>query len=127
MYLQLSSRRVDGWSVVHAAGELDIATADTLRDRVTALLVRDGPRARVIVDLSALVFCDASGVGALVEARNIARTHLGELRLAGPRGRVLRLLRLTELDRLMPIFPTVRDAIAATTAPAAGTRTAQPA
>ncbi|MFB7667671.1 STAS domain-containing protein [Kitasatospora sp. NPDC056138] len=110
MYLQLSSRREDGWWVVRAAGELDIATAEQLRLQVSGILARRGPRARVIADLSGLSFCDAYGAGALVDAHKTALRHGGRFLLAVPEGRVLHLLRLTGLDRLLPVFPTVHEA-----------------
>ncbi|GAA2247651.1 MULTISPECIES: anti-sigma factor antagonist [Kitasatospora] len=111
MYLQLSSHREDGWSVVRVAGELDIATAEQLRLQVSGALARRGPRARVIADLSELEFCDACGASALIDAYHTARRHGGRFCLVVPEGRVLRLLRLTGLDRLLPVFPTVREAL----------------
>ncbi|MGK4584106.1 anti-sigma factor antagonist [Kitasatospora sp. HPMI-4] len=116
MYLQLSSHREDGWSVVHVAGELDIATAEQLRQQVSGVLARRGPRARVIADLSELDFCDACGASALIDAYRTARRHGGRFCLVVPEGRVLRLLRLTGLDRLLPVFPTVHDAARAAVA-----------
>ncbi|MDH6125667.1 STAS domain-containing protein [Kitasatospora sp. GP82] len=118
MYLQLSSHREGSWSVVHVAGELDIATAEQLRLQVTGVIARRGPRARVIADLSELTFCDACGASALVDAYNTARRHGGVFCLAVPEGRVRRLLRLTGLDLLLPVFPTVREAVFRSTATA---------
>lgn len=68
------------------------------------------------MDLSALDFCDASGLGALVNTYRTAQLHGGQLRLAIPPGRVLRVLQLTGLDHVLPVFPTVRDAVAGTNA-----------
>ncbi|MDH6580498.1 STAS domain-containing protein [Kitasatospora sp. MAP5-34] len=110
MDLTLTSRRKDGWSVVHVEGELDIATADQLSDRITRDLERRSRRARLVVDLSDLEFCDASGLRALREADTAARRLGGQLRLAIPEGRVLRVVRLTGLDQVLPVFPTLHDA-----------------
>ncbi|MEV0532862.1 STAS domain-containing protein [Kitasatospora sp. NPDC050463] len=112
MDLKLSSRREGGWVVMRVEGELDIATEDRLRRRLNRALVRRGRHARFVVDLSRLDFCDASGLSALVDAHRTALRHRGQLRLAVPKGRVLRVLRLTELDRVLPVYPTVGDAVA---------------
>ncbi|WP_063771925.1 STAS domain-containing protein [Kitasatospora mediocidica] len=110
MDLKLTSGRRYGWSVVHVEGELDIATADQLSERLKRDLDRRGPRARLVVDLSGLEFCDASGLRALLEADTTARRLGGQLRLAIPEGRVLRVVRLTGLDQVLPVFPTLHDA-----------------
>ncbi|MDY0810868.1 STAS domain-containing protein [Kitasatospora purpeofusca] len=111
MDLRLSSRRESGWFIVQVEGELDIATRDQLRRRLKRALVRRGRHARLVVDLSRLGFCDASGLAALLDAHATALEHQGQLRLAIPEGRVLRVFRLTDLDRVLPVYPTVRDAV----------------
>jgi anti-sigma B factor antagonist len=92
-------------TVIALDGELDIASTPSLRERLHAALAdaaaaSTGPR--VVVDLSGVTFCDASGLALLVDARR--RTGPGgTVVLAGPRPQLLRLLRVTGLDRVFTV------------------------
>lgn len=97
-------------------GELDIATTDELRRRLTDALSAVDGGVRLVVDLTRLDFCDASGLGALLAARETAERLGAKVRLAITEGRVLRVIRLTQLDRVLPVYPTVRAAVSATDA-----------
>ena len=68
---------------------------------------------RLIVDLSAVGYADASGLAVLVGAGRRAGLLGGWLRLASPTPGVARVLSVTGLDRHLATFPTVADAITA--------------
>src|SRR4051794_18373389 len=63
-------------------GELDLATAPELEDKVLAA-VRDGGRA-VVVDLRELTFMDSTGVRAIVAAHKAAEEAGTDLRVIRP-------------------------------------------
>ncbi|MDI2129014.1 STAS domain-containing protein [Yinghuangia seranimata] len=108
--LRISSYPWRSWMVVELFGELDIASAAALGDALEEVLeARRG--ARVVVDLSGLDFCDASGLGALVAGYHSAREQGGELRLVCPEGLTRRLLRITELTDLMRVADTLGQAV----------------
>ena len=65
---------------------------------------------QVIVDLAGLKFIDSSGVAALARGRNHPRHAGGDLLLAAPQQLVLRLLSLTDLTELLPVFASVDQA-----------------
>src|SRR5438132_13951524 len=71
----------------------------------------------LIVDLSDVKQIDSAGISALLLAQRQMKIHTGEVRLVGVREDVLSMLRLTQLDRLFPIFSTVEEALAAVSAP----------
>ena len=71
---------VEGAMVLSLGGELDIATAARLTDRVRAL-VEQG-HTRVVLDLAHLDFCDCTGLRALLVARGIATEAGGWVRLS---------------------------------------------
>jgi anti-anti-sigma factor len=75
-----------------------------------ALSAAAAPGSRVIVDLEGLAFIDCSGLCAMVSAWNQARQAGGDLRLAAPQQLVLRLLSLTDLTGLLPVFASVDQA-----------------
>ncbi len=100
-------------------GEIDLRTAGALRDRLVELHGGPaGPR-RLVADFTAVPFCDAAGLGALVAAHNQIAAVGGEIVLAGVRPAQLRLLRITGLHKLFPVHAAVDDVWAAPGPPAA--------
>ncbi|HEX6450342.1 MAG TPA: anti-sigma factor antagonist [Trebonia sp.] len=108
--LSLTSRAEHGGCTVAAlSGELDITSAPALREELLRLL---SPAAsRLIIDLSAAGYTDASGVAVLVGSARRARLLGGWLRLASPAPEVTRVLSVTGIDRHLPTFPTVQAAL----------------
>ena len=105
----LSVRRRDGYTIVTISGEIDIACAPALREQLLGLL-RPGA-SRLVVDLSRVTFCDASGLAVLVGVARRVGLLGGVLRLAAPTPLVSTVLRLTGLDSRFEIFATVPEAI----------------
>lgn len=111
--LTLSVRGQNGYTIATISGDLDIACVPALREQLLGVL---GPHAnRIVVDLSPVAFCDASGLAVLTGASRRAWLLGGVLRLAAPAPPVAAVLRLTGLDLRFEIFATV---LAATSAPA---------
>ena len=54
------------------------------------------------MDMSGLTFCDASGLGVLARIARHARQAGGQLRLISARPSLLKIIRLTGLDRSSP-------------------------
>lgn len=96
-------------AIVALHGELDLDTTAALRERLLAALHRS-PRL-LIVDLSDVSFCDASGLAMLVGTQRRA-TALGiTLRLTAPGPLITKLLHITGLDRSLTVHPTLHDAL----------------
>ena len=73
--------------------------------------------AAVIADFTNTGFCDTAGIHEVVKARRLALACEVELRLVIPPG--LRLLfRMTGLDKVLPVYPDLTQALAADPAPA---------
>lgn len=107
--LSLSTRAERGHVLAALSGELDIASAPALREQLLSLL---RPAAgRLVIDLSAVRYADASGLAVLAGTARRARLLGGFLRLAAPAPAVARVLRLTGMDRQLDTFRTVRAAI----------------
>ncbi|MGE5291728.1 MAG: STAS domain-containing protein, partial [Micromonosporaceae bacterium] len=81
------------YTVAALGGELDIACAPTLREQLLGVLRPDANR--LVIDLSHVTFCDASGLAVLVGTGRRARLLGGGLRLAAPAPAVAAALRLT--------------------------------
>jgi anti-sigma B factor antagonist len=100
-------RRCGATVVIEVHGELDLLTAPRLLDTVTMVLERQPPV--VVIDLLAVTFLGVSGLAALIDARQWAgqRTRLRVV-ATGP---AIRLLRLTGMDRHVPLCPNLADAL----------------
>jgi len=110
--LLLMVRRVrwqDGVLVLAVSGELDVFTAQQL-DRQLLELSGAGHH-RIVLDVADLGFCDASGLSVLIRAQLRAEAHCGWLRLAAALPRVRRVLAITRLTGVLPVFDTVAHAL----------------
>lgn len=97
-----------GAPVVTVAGEIDVATAPTLRDRLQARVV--GGDATIVVDLLEVNFLDSTALGVLVGALKRCREAGGELRLVIAEPRILKVFEITGLTEVFPIHATLEEA-----------------
>ena len=116
--LTIEARHERGYPVVTVAGEVDIATAARLRERLFELAGDGRP---LVADLDQVRFIDSAGLSALVGAANRAAAHGGSLHVVCARPRVRQLFRLTGLDRRLPPARSLDEALDALMA-ARGTR-----
>lgn len=109
MELGLAVSERGGWAVLAVNGELDMATAPEVRERLHALLA-DGKR-KLVVDLDEVGFLDSTALGVLVGVLKRVRTHDGELRLVCTQPRVLKVFEITRLDQAFDIRDSVGAAV----------------
>jgi anti-sigma B factor antagonist len=96
----------DGNQIVSVRGELDIATAEQAYTFISDVI--DAWPTPVSVDLSGLTFCDASGLSVLAKIARDARQAGRQLRLTAARPSLLKIMRITGLDRAFPeLVPSV--------------------
>lgn len=98
-----------GRVIVRPQGRLDADTAQGLKKQLQEI-AQAGPES-VVVDMQAVDFIDSSGLSALVSGLKALRQHGGALHLSKPQTQALTALRLTMLDRVFPIFPSVEEAL----------------
>ncbi|MDW5322414.1 STAS domain-containing protein [Plantactinospora sp. KLBMP9567] len=84
---------------VAADGEVDMSTADNLRDCLDELL--DQKPDKLTVDLAGVTFLDSSGIATLVHAYNRATKQDAGLNVVNCRRNVRRVLELTGLLSVM--------------------------
>jgi anti-anti-sigma factor len=92
-------------TVIAAEGELDLASADLLRDALLGQL----EKTTVVLELGKIEFCDSTGLRVLVEAHRVAGAHGTALRLAAPSPAIERVLELTGANAVLHTYPG-RDA-----------------
>ena len=93
--------RGEGRTIVRLSGALDIEGVPALRERLIDVL-RRGP-GLLVLDLSQVLSCDASGLAVLIGTQRRARLLGIMMRLASPSLPVMRLLRSTGLYRSFTI------------------------
>ncbi len=106
----MSTREEGGRVVVAAIGEVDVFTAPQL-DAELSRLTGDG-RTDLVVDLSRVDFLDSTGLSVLVKTLKRVREADGRLDVVVTAERVAKVFRLTGLDQLIPLHPSVAEALA---------------
>jgi anti-sigma B factor antagonist len=111
MELSLATRTVAEHTVLEVGGEVDVYTAPRLRERLVELV--DGGARHVVVDLVRVDFLDSTGLGVLVGALKRLRAAGGTFSLVCSKEPLLKIFRITALDQVFPIFPSVDAATSA--------------
>ena len=100
--LRVTTTSTGPTTVVHLAGDLDVATAGQLRGHLLDVLHKGVVR-RLVLDLGALEFMDVTGLNVVVDAQRAVSGDGGTLALRHPRPLVLRMLKLLALDEVVPV------------------------
>lgn len=99
-----------GIPVVEAPQEIDASHAEWFRKILQATQCEHGT---VVVSMTGTRFCDSSGVHVLARAHEQTTGEGGRLLLViPPGGAVLRVFTLTGLDRAIPMFADLNEALA---------------
>jgi anti-anti-sigma factor len=106
--LGLSSHHIDGVNLISVAGELDLYTAPTLCLQIEQ---REDP---IVLDLSAMAFCDSTGLRALAGAAEEARVARTRLAIVPPgKTGASRAFEIAGATEFLPLVTDVRTALAA--------------
>ena len=100
---------------------IDVSNAGQIREELLSVINR-GAEA-LIADMTATLSCDNAGADAVARAYQRAVTSRTELRLVVTSGVVLRMLGMTGVGRLVPVYPSVEAALAARSPAARATLT----
>ncbi len=109
MDLGLVVREEGEWTVLAVSGEIDIATAPSLREKLHSMLAEN--HMQLIIDLDEVTFLDSTALGVLVGALKRVRTEGGELRIVCNQPRVRKVFEITLLDSAFDLCSSVEDAV----------------
>jgi anti-sigma B factor antagonist len=90
-------------------GELDLYTAEQLGKPIDE--ARAAGASIVVADLSNVSFIDSAALAMLIEKTKSLRKGGGEIVVVANDPRVLRTFEVCGLNRVFPIFPTLREAL----------------
>jgi anti-anti-sigma factor len=102
--------------------DIDVSNAEQIREKLLSVINR-GAEA-LIVDMTATISCDRAGADAVARAYQRAVASRTELRLVVTSGVVLRMLGMTGVGRLVPVYPSADAALAARSSAASAALTA---
>ena len=108
---EVSDFQTDGVPVLAVQGEIDVATAPQLRERLLALADRN--HAVVVVDLTGVSFVDSTALGVLVSGAKRLRSGGGDLRLVVTEPHIAKVFAITGLTEVFQIYTTTGEAVSA--------------
>jgi anti-anti-sigma factor len=97
------------YTLVELAGEADVTGSETL-DALLAAQTRKKP-GLLVIDMSGLRFMDSAALQSVLRAHQVLSKAGGRLALVNPHDTVARVLQITEVDQLVPVYPSVDDAV----------------
>jgi anti-sigma B factor antagonist len=95
--------------VVSVTGEVDLFTAAEFKQRVMAPIATGAQH--VIVDLTGTTFIDSSSLGVLIGANRRLKARRGRLVVACDVEAIIKTLKITGLDSVFTLAPTVEEAL----------------
>ena len=111
MDLTLTTREVDGRTLVAVGGEIDVYTAPKLRDKISELV--SAGKTALVIDLEAVDFLDSTGLGVLVGGLKKVRAQNGSMSLICNQVRLLKIFRITGLAKVFTIHDSEAAALSA--------------
>jgi anti-sigma B factor antagonist len=96
--------------VVELPAEIDVTNSEQVYQQLVAVLTPGVDT--VVADMTATIFCDSSGVHAIMHAHETAGARDVQLRLAvSPGTSVRRVLQLIGVGRLVPVYLSLEEAL----------------
>lgn len=100
--LRLRAEQQPPWTVVYVSGELDWESRPRF-DRCLSAAARQDVPPRICLDLSGLVFCDSSGIAAMMRAQRDITQRGGQLLLRAPPASIARKVISMGLASSLPV------------------------
>lgn len=108
MELEIKVDRADDFCLLELSGEVDVYTAPQLKESLIEHIESGCPN--IVVDLEHVGFIDSSGLGVLVGGLRRAKERSGAIRLVCTRENILKIFRITGLDKVFPVFDSREEA-----------------
>jgi anti-sigma B factor antagonist len=110
--LEISVEDEGGVSFLLLNGEVDVYSAQKLRDSIIRLTEQG--HYHIVVDLEKVAFLDSTGLGVLVGGLKRVKPYDGELGIICNQEKILRIFRITGLTKVFPIYSSREEALKGT-------------
>jgi anti-sigma B factor antagonist len=107
----LDAAERDNHIVLAVKGDVDAYTAPRLRELLIEFSNQPDPH--IVVDLNETDFLDSTGIGVLVMGVKLVRSQQGDFKIACNRNQILKLLDISGISQLLPVFESVDAAVQA--------------
>jgi len=105
----LAARAHDpGTALIRVQGDVDLHVASLLGDALAEAIA--GPAARIVIDLDRVTLFDSSAIHALLIGRSSADGRATRLAIVCTTPSILRVLEITRLPEVVPLYATVAQA-----------------
>ena len=101
--MNITYETLDDQMTVKLTGEIDHHNAKLTREKIDTAIKSESPK-KLILDMSAITFCDSSGLGLIMGRYKIMNENGGELYINSPTKSVEKIIRLSGLDKLVKII-----------------------
>lgn len=105
----ISIRKKAAASVLDVGGRLTSFEVGALREAISRLL-KEGYK-NIVLNLEALTYLDSSGIGELARSYVSVVQRDGAMRVVGLSAKVEEVLKITQLFRVFPEFPSEEEAL----------------
>ena len=109
--LETAINEVSQVPVVRVVGEIDVYTAPDFKSAINKVI--DSGATKIVIDLTDVSYMDSSGFGTLLGATKRIRPKGGAISLIGCSEAIERMLKITRLDTIFGMYPTVDEAVEA--------------
>lgn len=107
---QFETKKEDNYTLIKVLNEkLDTYIAPKIKSELV-LIAGNGER-NIILDLDNCVYCDSSGLSAILIANRLCKNAKGTFVLTGLQPNVERLITISQLDTVLNITTTVDEAV----------------
>ncbi|MCD6450720.1 MAG: STAS domain-containing protein [Thermotogaceae bacterium] len=100
----------EGIVIIVPDGELDVTNSTQFKEKVLNEYISSG-KSRIIFDMSNVGYMDSSGLGAIISILKNARMNGGGVVVANLEDSIKRLFSITSLDKIVPIYSSVNEAL----------------
>lgn len=108
MELDISTERDGTTCRIAVNGEVDVYTSPLLKSHIVDAV--DSGCVDLVVDLEGVGFIDSSGLGVLVSGLRRVKEQSGSMRVICTKEGILKIFRITGLDKVFPIFASADEA-----------------
>jgi anti-sigma B factor antagonist len=115
MQLDIEIKADRGRHLVIPKGEVDLVTQVQVKEAISDLVLHG--HVDIVIDLDQTTFMDSTGLGALIGARRKTHAFKGSFAIVCTQERLLKLFRITSLDKVFAIHASRDEALSSTPRP----------
>ena len=105
----METKQRDGGVVIFVWGSIDMIDVPEFRYELEKYAAE--PNLVVVVEFTGLEFIGGAGLDAIVSAYDMGKKHNTRIVMAGKNALVQRILEITRLDMIIPIFEDIESAL----------------